>query len=84
MIIVWEERPGVSVLVWKRARQRQEPCPCVAFSCGIPAPLRSLKADECLERVQRAFDTRQDGGRRSPETEEQVMFVEEYVKSLKQ
>ncbi|GLC38184.1 hypothetical protein PLESTB_001090400 [Pleodorina starrii] len=48
------------------------------------AQLYDLPAAECLERIQRAFDTRQDGGRRSPETEEQVAFVEEYVKALKQ
>ncbi|KAG2447825.1 hypothetical protein HYH02_007281 [Chlamydomonas schloesseri] len=48
------------------------------------ASLYDLPASECLERVQRAFDTRQDGGRRSPETEEQVAFVEGYIKALKQ
>eukprot|EP00884_Botryococcus_braunii_P013378 jgi/Botrbrau1/22040/Bobra.0024s0052.1 len=42
-----------------------------------------LSAQEALTRVQRAFDTRQDEGRRSPETEEQKRFVmafEEHVR----
>ncbi|KAG2430152.1 hypothetical protein HXX76_010251 [Chlamydomonas incerta] len=47
------------------------------------ASMYGLPAAECLERVQRAFDTRQDGGRRSPETEEQVAFVEGFVRALK-
>ncbi|KXZ46719.1 hypothetical protein GPECTOR_41g684 [Gonium pectorale] len=47
------------------------------------AEMYDLSADECLERVQRAFDTRHDGGRRSPETEEQVAFVRGYVSALK-
>lgn len=38
-------------------------------------------ADEALERVQRAFDTRRDGGRKSPETDEQYEFVREYIAS---
>ncbi len=52
-------------------------CPCsrVTRSC-------SLTAAECLERVQRSFDTRNDGGRLSPETEEQVKFVEDFIKAM--
>lgn len=42
----------------------------------------SLTAEECLARVQRSFDTRNDGGRLSPETEEQVKFVEEFIKAM--
>ncbi|EFN52274.1 hypothetical protein CHLNCDRAFT_58960 [Chlorella variabilis] len=43
------------------------------------AQLYGLSADEALERVQRSFDTRQDGGRRSPETDEQHAFVRAFV-----
>ncbi len=43
--------------------------PCASSNAVIA---RSLSAEEALMRVQRAFDTRNDGGRRSPETEEQV------------
>lgn len=39
----------------------------------------SLSADEALDRVQRAFDTRRDGGRRSPETASQQTFVKEFI-----
>jgi alanine transaminase len=44
-----------------------------------PLPLRSLGAEEALQRVQLAFDTRLDGGRPSPETDEQVAFVRGFV-----
>lgn len=43
---------------------------------------RRLSADEVLARVQRAFDTRQDDNRRSPETDEQHAFVREFVAGL--
>ena len=43
------------------------------------AHLYGLSADEALERVQRSFDTRKDGGRRSPETDEQHAFVREWI-----
>ena len=43
------------------------------------AQLYGLSADEALERVQRSFDTRKDGGRRSPETDEQHAFVREWI-----
>jgi hypothetical protein len=49
-----------------------------------PLPHRRLSADEALERVQRAFDTRMDDDRRSPETEEQRQLVRTYVASLGQ
>lgn len=38
-----------------------------------------LSEKEALERVQRAFDTRRDENRRSPETEAQLAFVRDYV-----
>ena len=38
-----------------------------------------MSAEEALERVQRAFDTRRDGGRKSPETAEQQQFVKEFI-----
>lgn len=43
------------------------------------AHLYGLSAEEALTRVQRAFDTRQDEGRRSPETEEQRAFVTSFI-----
>ncbi|GBF90376.1 MAP kinase phosphatase [Raphidocelis subcapitata] len=48
------------------------------------ARLYGLSADEALERVQRAFDTRRDEGRRSPETEEQRRLVRAYAAQLGQ
>jgi alanine transaminase len=39
---------------------------------GVPAA-------EALARVQRSFDTRRDGGRLSPETDEQRQYVERYI-----
>lgn len=45
------------------------------------APLR-LSADEALERVQRAFDTRRDNERLSPETDEQRQLVRAFVAQL--
>jgi hypothetical protein len=42
-----------------------------------------LSAEEALERVQRAFDTRKDNERRSPETDEQHKMVKDFVASLK-
>lgn len=44
----------------------------VVFCC-------SLSADEALQRVQRAFDTRKDNERRSPETDQQHQMVRDYV-----
>lgn len=41
-----------------------------------------MNADEALARVQRAFDTRQDNQRRSPETDEQHDFVRRYGNAL--
>lgn len=38
-----------------------------------------LSGEEALERVQRAFDTRNDGGRKSPETGEQHDLVMKYL-----
>jgi hypothetical protein len=38
-----------------------------------------LDAEEALERVQRSFDTRNDGGRKSPETDEQVALVRNFL-----
>lgn len=43
------------------------------------AHLYGLPAEEALERVQRSFDTRKDGGRRSPETDEQHAFVRDFI-----
>lgn len=42
-----------------------------------------LSADEALERVQRAFDTRKDDQRRSPETDQQHQMVRDFVAALK-
>lgn len=41
--------------------------------------LYGCSAEEALERVQRAFDTRGDGGRRSPETPEQLDFIARFI-----
>lgn len=49
---------------------------------GLIAPDR-LSAEEALERVQRAFDTRKDNERRSPETDQQHQMVRDFVKALK-
>lgn len=38
-----------------------------------------MSADEALERVQRAFDTRKDNERRSPETDQQHKMVRDYI-----
>jgi hypothetical protein len=38
-----------------------------------------LSADEALQRVQRAFDTRKDEQRRSPETDQQHQMVRDFV-----
>lgn len=46
------------------------------------ASLYGLSAEQALERVQKAFDTRNDGGRKSPETNEQIEFVTDFVKRL--
>lgn len=42
-----------------------------------------LKADEALQRVQRAFDTRKDEQRRSPETDQQHQMVRDFVAKRK-
>ena len=55
--------------------------PCWALLRLSPC---SLTAEEALERVQRAFDTRQDGGRRSPETDAQYEFVRAVVAQQQQ
>ena len=39
-----------------------------------------LSAKESLERIQKAFDTRNDGNRLSPESPEQVEFVTGFIK----
>eukprot|EP00891_Asterochloris_glomerata_P005205 jgi/Astpho2/5205/fgenesh1_pg.00074_%23_27_t len=52
-------------------------------SCFLAA-CYGLSADEILARIQRAFDTRQDGGRQSPETPAQKEFVRSFVDELKQ
>lgn len=49
---------------------------------ALLAALYNLDADEALGRVQRAFDTRQDGQRRSPETPEQHAFVRQFVAGM--
>lgn len=46
------------------------------------AQLYGMSADEALERVQRSFDTRKDGGRRSPETDEQHEFVRQFIAQI--
>lgn len=45
----------------------------------ILGKLYGVGGEEALERVQRAFDTRNDGGRKSPETEEQRNLVMKYL-----
>lgn len=45
--------------------------------------LPCCSAEDALAWVQRAFDTRQDGGRKSPETGGQFELVEQYIASLK-
>lgn len=46
---------------------------------AILGSLYGMSADEALARVQRAFDTRRDENRRSPETDEQHAFVRRYI-----
>jgi protein-tyrosine phosphatase len=46
------------------------------------ASMYGIGADEALVRVQRAFDTRKDDQRRSPETDEQHAFVRSFIGSL--
>ena len=43
------------------------------------AALHGLSADEALERVQRAFSTRNDEGFTSPQTDEQRAFVRKFI-----
>lgn len=43
--------------------------------------LYNVSAEEAIERVQRAFDTRKDSERRSPETDEQHQLVKEFIKN---
>lgn len=45
------------------------------------AKLYGLSADEALERVQRAFDTRGEN-RKSPETDEQHAFVRRFIAAM--
>lgn len=45
------------------------------------ASMYGIGADEALARVQRAFDTRKDNQRRSPETDEQHAFVRGFISS---
>lgn len=40
--------------------------------------LYGISADEALERVQSAFETRNDTERRSPQTDEQIQFVKDF------
>lgn len=47
--------------------------------CPLVIALHSLSAEEALERVQRAFDTRKDNERRSPETDAQHEMVRSFV-----
>lgn len=49
---------------------------------ALLAKAYGLTADEALERVQRAFDTRLDNKERSPETDEQRALVREFVARL--
>eukprot|EP01026_Neomeris_dumetosa_P022316 TRINITY_DN19249_c0_g2_i1.p1 TRINITY_DN19249_c0_g2~~TRINITY_DN19249_c0_g2_i1.p1 ORF type:complete len:254 (-),score=8.52 TRINITY_DN19249_c0_g2_i1:392-1153(-) len=46
------------------------------------AKLYGVSTVEALARIQRAFDTRRDGGRQSPETKEQRVFVNCFVSNL--
>lgn len=43
------------------------------------AQMYGLDADEALRRIQRAFNTREDGQRRSPETNEQHEYVKKWI-----
>lgn len=45
------------------------------------AQMYGIDADEALARVQRAFDTRRDGQRRSPETNQQHEYVKKWISS---
>lgn len=51
---------------------------------ALLASMYNLTAEEALERIQRAFDTRKDNGRRSPETDEQIEFVRAMVAQQRQ
>ncbi len=46
------------------------------------AKVYGVGAEEALERVQRAFDTRRDDNRRSTETPEQYAFVRRYIAGM--
>ena len=46
------------------------------------AEFYGIDAEQALQRVQRAFDTRFDEGRPSPETQEQRNFVRQYIAGL--
>ncbi|DBB17424.1 hypothetical protein WJX82_010099 [Trebouxia sp. C0006] len=50
-------------------------------SCFL-ASCYHLTADETADRIQLAFDTRNDGGRRSPETPDQREFVKNFITEL--
>ncbi|DBA75033.1 TPA: hypothetical protein ACH3X1_010370 [Trebouxia sp. C0004] len=50
-------------------------------SCFL-ASCYHLTADETADRIQLAFDTRNDGGRRSPETPDQRKFVKNFITEL--
>ncbi len=41
-----------------------------------------IDADEALQRVDRAFSTRNDIGKNSPETQEQIDFIRDFIGSL--
>ena len=46
------------------------------------AGMYGVGASEALERVDRAFSTRQDGANRSPETPEQQQFVRDFIAGM--
>jgi hypothetical protein len=46
---------------------------------ALLAKLYGIDADEALERVQRAFDTRKDENRKSPETPGQIEFIKDFI-----
>lgn len=56
---------------------------CCDIVTNVMFLARSVSADEALERVQRAFDTRKDNERRSPETDEQHAMVRKFVAAHK-
>eukprot|EP00889_Picochlorum_renovo_P003306 jgi/Picre1/30336/NNA_005700.t1 len=79
--------PSRRIMNWKRAKDQD----VMYLHCWggrgragtvgacVLGKMYGLSGEEALTRVQRAFDTRNDGGRKSPETPEQQNLVKAYL-----